>query len=305
MNGTPRYAAVVAALEPTLLPPTSPRHTGVLRLTTGLYTMWYLGGRLRMLRRVHRTDPALFAPVGPCRVLRTPLPPVLADAVATATVVTTALFTIGLGHRILGPAHAALLTWTLSYRNSWSMIYHSNNGLVLHTIALGFTPSADDVSVDRLLRGGPTPPATWRQAVAPLGMNLATVAVYLLSGIAKVAGPLGWRWASGRSLRGQVDADGLRKSVLGSSGGPLGARLRDHDALFTAMAAGSLAVELLAPVALADRRVGRLWSAAAFGMHWGIKAIMNITFRHQLSGVMYLPFILGRRPGMTSPSRVT
>lgn len=64
------------------------------------------------------------------------------------------------------------------------------------------------------------------------------------------------------------------------------------------MAGGSLALELLAPAALLDRRLGRAWSVAAFGMHWGIKAVMGITFRHQMSGVMYLPQLLrGRQPG--------
>jgi len=272
-----------------LLPTTGPERSTALRITTGAYTLWCLGRRVRLLRGVHRTDRALFSPVGPCRVLRAPLPAPVADTIAAATLLSSATFTAGVAHRVLGPVHSALLLWTLSYRNSWSMVFHNDNALVLHTAALGLTPSADTLRVGTRHRDAQP---SWRYSVAPAGMNLATCAVYVLSGVAKIAGPMGWRWAGGSSLRAQVDADALRKTVLGSVGGPLGPRLREHTLLFTGLAAGSLAVELLAPLALLDRRVGRVWSVLARSMHWGIKAVMGITFRHQLSGVMYLPLVL-------------
>ncbi|MGJ7440660.1 hypothetical protein [Aquipuribacter sp. MA13-6] len=286
-----------------LTPVTPPRRPALLRVATGAYTLWYLARRVRLLRGVHRTDPALFDPVGPVRLLSRPLPPLVADSVAAATLVTTGLFTAGVAHRLVGPLHSGLLLWTLSYRNSWSMVFHSDNALVLHTVALGLTPSADAASVSALLRqvpGGRDDRAGdaaghWRYGTAGTAMNLGTAAVYLLSGVAKVAGPLGWRWADGASLRSQVEADALRKDVLRAGGGAPAARLRHHRLLFTAMASGSLALELLAPLALFDRRVGRAWSAATFGMHWGIKAVMGITFRHQMSGVMYLPHVLRGR----------
>jgi hypothetical protein len=75
-----------------------------------------------MFRRVHRTNPALFAPVGPVRALRRPLPPVVADTLLYAALVADVAVTLGVRHRLTGPAHAALLMWTLSYRNSWSMV---------------------------------------------------------------------------------------------------------------------------------------------------------------------------------------
>ena len=178
---------------------------------------------------------------------------------------------------------------------SWSMGFHNDNALVLHTIALGATPSADAISVDALVRQHVCSPGHrvdavedhWRYGTPGTAMNLATAAVYLLSGVAKVAGPLGWRWADGASLRSQVEADAIRKDVLQAGGNAPAARLRHHRLLFTGMASGSLALELLAPLALLDRRAGRAWSAAAFAMHWGIKAVMGITFRRQMSGVMW------------------
>jgi hypothetical protein len=62
--------------------------------------------------------------------------------------------------------------------------------------------------------------------------------------------------------------------------------LYPHRRLFTAMAVTSLVV-VGAPLALVDRRLGRLWALGAFAMHWGILAVMGIRFRYQLSGVAF------------------
>jgi hypothetical protein len=63
-----------------------------------------------------------------------------------------------------------------------------------------------------------------------------------------------------------------------------------HRHLFTAMAIGSLAVELGAPLALIDRRLGRLWAVTTLGLHWGILAVMGVKFRYQLAGVAFAPW---------------
>lgn len=49
-------------------------------------------------------------------------------------------------------------------------------------------------------------------------------------------------------------------------------------------------MELAAPLALLDRRLARLLALGAFSMHWGTFFIMGIRFRHNLSGVLYLPY---------------
>ncbi len=116
-------------------------------------------------------------------------------------------------------------------------------------------------------------------------MNAGSAAAYLIAGIAKVAGESGWSWARGDGLRRQVAVDGLRKEVFGSEASPVANVLYPHRALFTAMAVVSLLVELGAPLALLDRRLGRLWAIGAFTMHWGILGVMGIRFRYQLSGV--------------------
>ncbi|MDQ3763440.1 MAG: hypothetical protein M3460_17970 [Actinomycetota bacterium] len=260
---------------------------GLVRVLVGGYTLHYLARRWLLLREVVRTEPALFAPVGPVRVLQKPVPPAVADALNDATLISTALFTLGIGGPVTSRVHAALLTWTLAYRNSWSMIFHSDNLLVLHTLALSAGHATDAVSVDAALAGRAVPAAHERYGWPLALMNATTTAAYLVAGIAKVAGESGWGWARGDELRRQVAINGLRKEVYGSHASSLAYRLYPHRWLFTAMAVGSLAVELGAPLALADRRLGRLWALGTFGMHWGILAVMGIKFRYQLSGVMF------------------
>lgn len=259
---------------------------GLIRALVGGYTFYYLARRRKMLRQVVRTDPELFAPVGPVRALSRPVPAPVADTLNDATLVSTALFTLGVGHRLIGPLHSALLGWTLSYRNSWSMIFHSDNSLVLHTLVLGVSRSADAVSADALSTGrrpDPHPRYGWPLTL----MNALSTSVYLLSGIAKVRGPSGASWVRGDSMRRQVAIDIVRKEVYGSEAPATAYALYRHRALFTLFAAGSLVVELFAPVGLLHRKLGRLWAVSAFGMHWGIRVIMGIRFRYQLSGVSF------------------
>ncbi|GEK79993.1 hypothetical protein [Agrococcus baldri] len=282
------------AVRDRLLAPAPPERLAGTRVLMGAYTVGYLARRVRMFAKVHRTDPALFAPVGPVRVLQRPLPPVVADGLVIAELAASAAFTLGIAHRITGPVHAGLLLWTLSYRNSWSMVFHNDNSLVWHTLIAGVSPAADAWSIDSLLRGRagrPAPAADWRYAYPARLMSGVTAIVYWLSGVAKLEGPMGWRWATGESLRGQVAADGLRKEVLGSSATSLGVRLYNRRWVWALGAAPSLAIELLAPLALVHPVVGRLWALGAFSMHWGIKAIMGITFRYQLSGGAYASFV--------------
>jgi hypothetical protein len=278
---------VIRRLRPGLAARVPAARLGLVRVLIGGYTLHYLLRRRRMFRDVVRTGPELFAPVGPVRVLARPVPPAVADALNDATLVSTALFALGAGGSVVARVHAGLLTWTLAYRNSWSMIFHSDNLLVLHTCALSAGRAADAVSVAAAIRGGPAPAAHPRYGWPLHLMNGCTAAAYLLAGVAKIAGESGWAWARGDGLRRQVAIDGLRKEVFGSHASPLAYRLYPHRRLFTAMAVTSLVVELGAPLALADRRLGRLWALGAFAMHWGILAVMGIRFRYQLTGMTY------------------
>lgn len=281
-----------------LAPIAGPLVPAALRVAVGAYHLWHVGTRRRTYAGVHRSDPSTFAPVGPASVLRRPLPPALADRLVDLSLVTGALFTAGVAHRVTGPLHSALQTWNFSYRNSWSMVYHHENAFVLHTMVLAGAPCADALSVDALRRDGTLLPARrsrWYGAT-PAAMSAVLGATYLPAGVAKLVRGDGAAWVSGRHMRDQVAVDMLRKEMFGSQGSPLARALYPHAPLFTAMAAMSLAVELLAPLVVLDRRAGRVFALAAFGMHHGIRAIMRIRFPYPLSGVAYLPLLLMPRP---------
>jgi predicted DCC family thiol-disulfide oxidoreductase YuxK len=206
-------------------------------------------------------------------------------------------FILGWQYRWTGPAFGLLLLVLLSYRNSWSMLYHNDNVMVLHVLILGFVRAADAWSWDSW-RSGTRPESElvhWRYGWPVQLVCAATTAGYFLAGLAKVAGESGWSWASGESLRGQIAADAIRKALLGESTSALSFFLYDHLWLFTIIGVMSLVVELGAPLALLDRRAGMFWAINAFLMHWGIFFIMSIAFRYQMSGFVFLSFFAVER----------
>lgn len=248
-----------------------------------------------MLRRVASSDAELFRPVGVVSPLKRPISPAAFRLTLDATQASGVAFLFGWRHAYSGPVFAGLLTWLLTYRNSWSMLYHNDNALVLHVLVLGVAPSADALSLDARRRGGRVPAADGRYGWPLKAMNGVTALTYFLAAVAKVKGPLGWGWASGEALRRQIAVDGVRKELLGDGAAPLAYRLYGQVGLFRMLAAGSLAVEGLAPLALADRRVGRAWAVGALGMHWGIYLLMRIKFRYQQSGLVFAPFFAVER----------
>jgi hypothetical protein len=270
----------------------------LLRVLLGIYSFLYLSRRYRMLMKIAKSDPTLFAPVGAVSYLHRPVSPALFRKIVVATLVANVAFIFGIGHRVTGPIYAGLLLWVLSYRNSWSMIYHSNNVMVLHALILGLSPAADALSVDalrRTLQDRPEQHAAnhscdWRYGWPVQLMNLVTTLTYFLSAVAKIKGPLGLKWATGETLRRQIANDAIRKEVLGSESAPLAYTLYKQTELFNILAVGSLIVEAIAPAVLIDKRLARLWALAAFGMHWGIYALMKITFRYPMSGMLFMPF---------------
>ncbi len=273
-----------------------------IRIAVGAFALHYLGTRVGMFASVVRTDPQLFDPVGVVSGLAAPVSPSLADALVIVTLVANVAFLLGWRHRVSGPAFGVLLLTLLSYRNSWSMVYHSDNVLVLHVLVLGVARSADAWSIDARRRGREAA-ASWEYGW-PLKLACAmAVSTYFLAGVAKIMGPLGWGWASGDAMLSQVLVDGLRKELLGSGASDLAFRLHDQVELFGLLGLGTLILELGAPLALLHPRVGRLWAVATFGLHWGVWAVMDIYFRYQMVGVMFLPFfrverlVLGTQSG--------
>jgi hypothetical protein len=283
---------LVQSLVDHLRPAAQPVRPAVLRLATGVFSAVHNIRRRPMFRGLHRQDETQFTPVGVVRVLKKPLPPTVADALFDAAQAVNIAATLGIGHRVTGPLNAALQLWTITYRNSWTMLLHNDNMLTMHQMVLGTTRSADALSVDALLRDRSLLPQRFDRAygAVPAALNLATCAVYFISGVAKVRGPLGVKWAKGDVLRGQIAVDGMRKDLFGSARTEAGSALYRQKELFTLLAAVSLAVELGAPLSLVNRRLGQCFAVAAWGMHVGIRILMGIRFTYNVSGVSYLPY---------------
>lgn len=281
-------------LERFLFPAAPATRPALLRIFLGAYALCYLVPRMDLLLNVAQSDHRLFAPVGV--VFGGPVDPQLFRGLLYLTLGAAAAFTLGLWHRVTGPAFAVLLLWLLCYRNSWSMIYHSDNLLALHAIILGFAPAAGALSVDSMFRrlknpAAPAPPAAdWKYGWPVKLMAIVTVSAYFVTAVAKLKGPLGLEWTTGEALRSQMAVDGIRKELLGEDPNPVSYALYDQLPLFAVLGAGSLALEAFAPLAVLHRRIGWCWAAAAYLMHWGIYVVMGITFRYQLSGLMFAPF---------------
>lgn len=243
-----------------------------------------------MLMKVADSAPELFSPVGLAKGLKRPVPGGVFRLLLIATFVANVAFVLGFRHRVTGPVFSGLLLWVLCYRNSWSMIYHNDNTLALHALILGMTRSSDALSLDSLLDASESPESHWRYGWPVKLMSTLTALTYFLAGVAKVKGPLGWSWAGGESLRGQVAVDGLRKELLGDGAPRLAYALYGRLSLFRIMGLGSLVIELAAPLFLVNKRLSRLWAVGAFQMHWGIYFIMGIKFRYQLTGLIFASF---------------
>jgi hypothetical protein len=80
------------------------------------------------------------------------LPPGTWKALVIATQIFAYAFAAGILYRFTAPVFALLLLFTLSYRNSWTMVFHTENLLVLHVLALALAPASDAWSVDRWWR---------------------------------------------------------------------------------------------------------------------------------------------------------
>ncbi|MBK9170504.1 MAG: hypothetical protein IPM24_24005 [Bryobacterales bacterium] len=270
------------------------KRIAAIRIAAGLFALWYVAQRYSMFLGVAATEPFYFKPVGAVWWMREPVGTGLFEILMVATLVLNLAFIAGWKHRLTGPAFALLLLVLLSYRNSWTMIYHSDNAMVLQILILGFTRAADAWSVDAWLRSLPAA-AHWRYGWPVQLICAVTAASYFLAGWAKLAGDLGWNWVLGDSLRSQVAADAIRKILLGESAPQLAFFLYEHLWIFTAIGIVSMIVELGAPLALLNRRLGMFWALNAWAMHWGILFIMDITFRYQLAGLIFLAFFPAER----------
>ncbi len=266
-----------------------------VRMLVGTFALTYVFVRLGELWSTANLPATQFAPIGVTRVLAHPIAPELALVIALVTGLLLIAFTLGIGFRYVAPCAALGLLWVTSYRNSWGMVFHTENLLVLHVIALACTPAADAWA----LRGGARAPSTIGYGWALKLLAALTAATYVLAGIAKLR-LAGMHWLDGELLRNQVAIDNLRKALLGDSIAPLATPLLDHPDGFIVFAIATLVIELGAPIVLLDgrfgARLGRLWALGAFGFHLGVVLMMNIWFIYPLSMIAFAPLFAVERP---------
>lgn len=261
----------------------------MLRILVGGYALAYLLVRFGHLVGVSGMSAKQWKPVGPAVLLAAPLPPAAVTAAAVLAVLLGVAFVAGLRFRLTGPAFAAALLWVTSYRNSWSMVFHTENLMVLHVLVLALSPAADALSLDA--RGRPpvddAPRARYGWAIRLL--CAVTVTTYFIAGWSKLQNA-GLGWVTSDTLRVYVAYDNLRKLELGAGYSWLGTMLAQHGWLFPPMAALSLAVEVSAPLVLLHPRVARWWCVAAWSFHAGVLVLMAIMFHYPISGVAYASF---------------
>jgi hypothetical protein len=262
-----------------------------MRIAIGTFAFAWVFARFGELVALTKLPAKQFRPAGIAGVLDAPLPPEAVIASTIATMVLLVAFTTGAAYRITAPLAAAALLWTLTYRNSWGIPFHTENLLVLHVIALAVAPAADVWAIGPKPR---TPPAAGYGWAIRL-LAALTVATYLIAGIAKLR-IAGLAWVDGEFLRNQIAIDNTRKAVLGDSIAPFATVFLAHPAVLTVFSVLTLVIELGAPIALLGGRIGRAWAVLAWGFHVGIVLLMNIWFVYPLTAFAFLPMFEPERP---------
>jgi hypothetical protein len=268
--------------------PAPAERLATLRILIGGYAVLYLLFGFQAVTDVGRFGAGHFAPTGLAKVLSAPFPPVLVVVLAVVTALLGVLFVAGYRHRFVGPAFAFAFLWVTSYRNSWGMIFHTENLLALHLVILAAAPASNALALDARGRVSPAedaPDYGWPVRA----MTWVTAVCYVLAGIAKLK-LAGSDWLGGDLLRAQIAYDNLRKLELGSNYSALGAWLVRHPAPFVALSWLTFALELGAPVALLGRRAATVWVTAAWLFHVGVLVLMAIPFFYQLTLVAYAGF---------------
>ena len=270
----------------------------VLRVLICAFALVWLVGFAPILLSGLWFPPERFEPIGVVSLLDAPLAPAIGVVIWLITVIAGVASLIGWRFRTIAPLFAIGLLWVTSYRNSWGMIFHSENLLVMHVLVLALLPAADAWSFDaardpelrargRKLHG--------RYGWGPRLMATITVLTYVLAGVAKLRNS-GTAWLAGEVLLSHVAWDNLRKVELGDLHSPIGAALSAYPAVFVPLAWMSVALELGAPIALLGPRLARVWAAGMWAFHVGVLLIMAIAFVYPLTGVAFAPMFAVEQP---------
>ncbi len=278
-------------IERFVAPVVPPERLATLRVLVGTFGLVYLLARVVDL--TSSPAHAKWAPVLLTRLLAGPAPHAALLAVFVLAIVSGLAFVVGYRFRVAGPAFSVSLLFLLSHRNSFGMVFHTENLLVLHALVLAFTDAAAAMSLDACRAARPARPSQSFGAAVQL-ISLITALSYVLAGVAKLR-VSGLAWATGDILRNHVAYDNLRKLLLGDSHSPLGVWAATHAWVFRPFAVLTLVVELLAPLALLGGRLAKGWVLVMWSFHAGVLALMWIFFPYQLFFIAFASFLPAER----------
>ncbi|NVB36920.1 HTTM domain-containing protein [Pseudenhygromyxa sp. WMMC2535] len=293
----------LAALERWWLPTAPALRLASLRVLVTAFALTWLGILGPLLTANLRFPAARFEPVGVLAMFSAPPPAALVVGLWLATLAAGVAALLGWRFRVSGPLFALGLLWVTSYRNSWGMIFHTENLVVLHALILALTPASDSWSLDARRRGGPAPAASPAYGWGPKLMATVTVLAYLIAGVAKLRNA-GAPWLEGEVLLSHVAWDNLRKIELGDLHSPLGAWLSRYPAIFVPLAWASMVLELGAPLAIIHRKLAWPWAVGMWSFHLGVLMIMAIMFPYPLSAVAFAPLFAIEEPARRLGARL-
>ncbi len=270
--------------------PAPAERLAVLRILTGLFAFVYVTVRVAYFASYEKLSPHQFKPIGIVSLIDAPLSPWLTWSIAIVAVVTGAAFTAGFHYRIAAPLFGASLLWVLSYRSSWGMIFHTENLLCLHVLALSLAPAAADVYAFDAAPERSEPDVHGRYGWPIRLLCGITVLAYVVAGVSKLRNS-GWGWFTSDLLQNYIAYDAIRKIELGSLHSPVGGYLSEHHpAIFKPLAAASLGLELAAPIAMFSRRFATAWVVGIVGFHLGVLALMAIFFPYPVLLIAFASF---------------
>lgn len=282
-----RRNSMVQRFDLWLLQPAPAERLAVFRILVGGYATIAMIISVGEFDRLARRASQEFEPIGLAGLLNGPLPPAALWALFVVAVVSGMAFTAGAGYRVSGWMFAlAQLAWA-SYHTSWGQMLHFEHLVTLHVLVLGFSPAADAISFD-LTRSRRRPGFHTRYGWPLRLAAIITAITYVLAGIAKLRIG-GLQWVDGETLANHIAYSATRMDLLGEPRPPLAAAVIANAWLTRPMAIGSMAVELLAPLALLGGWYRRLWVPFAILFHLGTLTMMLVFFAFNGLGFALLP----------------
>ena len=272
-----------------LLAPDAPAERLALwRIAMAGFVTVYVSVRSPVFVALTRRSPAGFEPVGPWAWLDAPLNDVVVIGLLISTIVSAALVAAGVAHRVIGPVFGIATLGLLAYRSSFGQILWFEHLIALHALVVGFSPAADAWRLGRWTAG---PDGSSSRYGQPLRLAaLITLATYWLAGLAKLRiGGTGW--LSGDTLANHIAFSARRLEVFGERGPLLADAAIALGPWLAVAAAGSVVVELAAPVALFGGRWRATWMLAIVLMHLGIAATMSVVFPYHVTAIGLLPLV--------------